>query len=87
MPEEGAVVHAKLTGAVVGLFSYPSILEITEITHSITSSTSLRRVFSGTPPVLLVPPTVPNPVRVARKLSIDIPIVGAHLSNVVYQSN
>lgn len=84
MPKEGTVVHAKLTGAVVGFLSYPPIQKVMGITHSMTSSTSLRSVFSGTPPVLLVPPTVPNPVRVARKLSIDIPIVGAHLPNVVY---
>ena len=85
MPKEGAVVHAELTSAAVGFLSCPSIQKMMETTYSTTSSTSLRRVFSGTPPVLLVPPTVPKPVRVARKLSIDIPIVGAHLSNVVYQ--
>lgn len=86
MPKEGAIIHAELTSAAVGFLSSPSIQKILETTHSITSSTSLRRLFSGTPPVLLVPPTVPNPVRVARRLSIDIPIVGAHLSNTVYRS-
>ena len=87
MPKEGAVVHAELASAVVvGFLSRPSIQKFIETTHSMTSSTSLRRLFNGTPPVLLVPPTVPKPLRVARKLSIDIPIVGAHLSNVVDRS-
>ena len=87
VPKEGTIIHAELTSAVVGFLSRPSIPKNLETTHSITSSTSLRRPFSGTPPVLLVPPTVPNPVRVARRLSIDIPIVGAHLSHIIYRSN